>query len=267
MIFLSPAHQPQAFLIYAKGRPGMIKGLNLDRNDVSEVMIPITSLTRPTTLDYDVRTQFIYYADIQRWVETLHLLSGSVYCLCQQEMSVAHASICQHCRIGSSYCIDHKAFHCSKLTMCTCIERVVDEGHNQGRPAVRDAPRKVCQTSGSSLSIFHPLHLPLTCKLCAYPPSRPWTSSMVFLFVFFPHSFTFSTLILIYPAPLLCTHMQTILIFASLTLPPGLLTWAVPLVKWFPNWGGMRWIQGGHMAICEIWLFCMQKYIMNCTLI
>lgn len=60
------AHQPQAFLIYAKGRPGMIKGLNLDREDSSEVMIPITSLTRPTTLDYDVRTQFIYYADIQR---------------------------------------------------------------------------------------------------------------------------------------------------------------------------------------------------------
>lgn len=61
-----PAHQPHAFLIYAKGRPGMIKGLNLDREDASEVMIPITSLTRPTTLDYDVRTQFIYYADIQR---------------------------------------------------------------------------------------------------------------------------------------------------------------------------------------------------------
>ena len=60
------AFQPQAFLIYAKGRPGMIKGLNLEAEDNSEVMIPITSLIRPTTLDYDVRTQFIYYADIQR---------------------------------------------------------------------------------------------------------------------------------------------------------------------------------------------------------
>ncbi|XP_063881494.1 prolow-density lipoprotein receptor-related protein 1-like isoform X4 [Scylla paramamosain] len=72
------AFQPQAFLIYAKGRPGMIKGLNLDREDNSEVMIPITSLTRPTTLDYDVRTQFIYYADIQRFVIERRNLNGTV---------------------------------------------------------------------------------------------------------------------------------------------------------------------------------------------
>lgn len=61
------AHQHEAFLIYAKGRPGMIKGVALDVPGSFEVMVPITSLTRPTTLDYDVRTQFIYYADIQRY--------------------------------------------------------------------------------------------------------------------------------------------------------------------------------------------------------
>lgn len=58
--------RPDAFLIYAKGRPGMIKGVGLDKPGAEEVMIPVTSLTRPTTLDYDVRSQFIYYADIQR---------------------------------------------------------------------------------------------------------------------------------------------------------------------------------------------------------
>ncbi|KAK7069706.1 Low-density lipoprotein receptor-related protein 1B, partial [Halocaridina rubra] len=67
----------QSFLIYAKGRPGMIKGVSLDEPGSSEVMVPITSLTRPTTLDYDVRTQFIYYADIQRFVIERQSLDGT----------------------------------------------------------------------------------------------------------------------------------------------------------------------------------------------
>ncbi|XP_047488646.1 low-density lipoprotein receptor-related protein 1-like [Penaeus chinensis] len=71
------ARQHEAFLIYAKGRPGMIKGVALDEVGSSEVMVPITSLTRPTTLDYDVRTQFIYYADIQRFVIERQSLDGT----------------------------------------------------------------------------------------------------------------------------------------------------------------------------------------------
>ncbi|XP_050691158.1 prolow-density lipoprotein receptor-related protein 1-like isoform X1 [Eriocheir sinensis] len=72
------AHQPEAFLIYAKTHPGMIKGLNLDRQAISEVMIPITSLKRPTTLDYDVRSQFIYYADTERFVIERSSLNGTI---------------------------------------------------------------------------------------------------------------------------------------------------------------------------------------------
>ncbi|KAK3853890.1 hypothetical protein Pcinc_039590 [Petrolisthes cinctipes] len=68
--------RPEAFLIYAKGRPGMIKGVGLDGPGAEEVMIPVTSLTRPTTLDYDVRSQFIYYADIQRFVIERQSLNG-----------------------------------------------------------------------------------------------------------------------------------------------------------------------------------------------
>lgn len=73
------ARQHEAFLIYAKGRPGMIKGVALDEVGSSQVMVPITSLTRPTTLDYDVRTQFIYYADIQRYTEVSHPFAKDIY--------------------------------------------------------------------------------------------------------------------------------------------------------------------------------------------
>nr|XP_045618524.1 low-density lipoprotein receptor-related protein 1B-like isoform X1 [Procambarus clarkii] len=71
------AHEHEAFLIYAKGRPGMIKGVALDKAGSSEVMVPISSLTRPTTLDYDVHSQFIYYADIQRFVIERQSLDGT----------------------------------------------------------------------------------------------------------------------------------------------------------------------------------------------
>ena len=88
-IFLFSARELQAFLIYAKGRPGMIKGVSLDEPDSSEVLVPITSLTRPTTLDYDVRTQFIYYADIQRYSKmeditfsALFILVKVAFCCC-----------------------------------------------------------------------------------------------------------------------------------------------------------------------------------------
>lgn len=56
----------ESFLIYAKGRPGMIKGVQLDVPNSPEMMMPIMSLTRPMALDFDSRTDFIYYADIQR---------------------------------------------------------------------------------------------------------------------------------------------------------------------------------------------------------
>ncbi|CAL4088832.1 unnamed protein product, partial [Meganyctiphanes norvegica] len=68
-----------AFLLYAKGRPGMIKGVALEEDIAShEVMVPITSLTRPTTLDFDVKSQFIYYADIQRFVIERQSIDGSI---------------------------------------------------------------------------------------------------------------------------------------------------------------------------------------------
>lgn len=57
-----------SFLLYGKGRPAMIKGISMQKPSQGggEVMVPITDLTRPTALDYDVKSQFIYYSDVQR---------------------------------------------------------------------------------------------------------------------------------------------------------------------------------------------------------
>jgi hypothetical protein len=42
-----------------------------------EAMVPITSLSRPTALDFDARSQFIYYSDVQRFVIERQTINGS----------------------------------------------------------------------------------------------------------------------------------------------------------------------------------------------
>ncbi|XP_075238130.1 LDL receptor protein 1 isoform X2 [Lycorma delicatula] len=67
-----------SFLLYGKGRPGMIKGISMVSGDKhEEQMIPITDLTRPTALDYDVRSQYIYYSDGQRYMIDRQKIDGS----------------------------------------------------------------------------------------------------------------------------------------------------------------------------------------------
>ena len=56
----------------------MIKGINMAIGDKQqEVMVPINELVRPTALDYDVSTQYIYYSDIQRFVVERQKVDGS----------------------------------------------------------------------------------------------------------------------------------------------------------------------------------------------
>ncbi|XP_063218358.1 prolow-density lipoprotein receptor-related protein 1 [Bacillus rossius redtenbacheri] len=57
------------FLLYSKGRPAMIKGVPLTgRQAHQDVIVPIMDLGRPTAIDYDVRGQYIYFSDVQRYV-------------------------------------------------------------------------------------------------------------------------------------------------------------------------------------------------------
>lgn len=77
---------PSQFLLYARGRPGAVKGISTSddfpESNVApllrrEVMAPIRSLSRPTALDYDARTRTVYYSDAQQFVIEHQGLDGS----------------------------------------------------------------------------------------------------------------------------------------------------------------------------------------------
>ncbi|CAN8029490.1 unnamed protein product, partial [Ixodes persulcatus] len=77
---------PSQFLLYARGRPGAVKGISTSdefpEEAVSpllrrEVMAPVRFLSRPTALDYDARTRTIYYSDAQKFLIERRGLDGS----------------------------------------------------------------------------------------------------------------------------------------------------------------------------------------------
>jgi len=58
------ASKQTEFLIFSKGRPPAIKGISLSSKSIDQQgMIPISGVSRPTAIDYDVRTQYIYFSD------------------------------------------------------------------------------------------------------------------------------------------------------------------------------------------------------------
>ncbi|XP_077556086.1 LDL receptor protein 1 isoform X2 [Haemaphysalis longicornis] len=80
------AETPAQFLLYARGRPGAVKGISISDEfpEASmspllrrEVMAPIRSLSRPTALDYDAKTRTVYYSDAQQFVIERQGLDGS----------------------------------------------------------------------------------------------------------------------------------------------------------------------------------------------
>ncbi|GFY45676.1 low-density lipoprotein receptor-related protein 1 [Trichonephila inaurata madagascariensis] len=72
-----PAKQGQ-FLLYGRGHPGSIKGVSIEMNGKQEdVMVPILGLSRPIALDYDARTQFIYYSDTRMYMIGRQKIDGS----------------------------------------------------------------------------------------------------------------------------------------------------------------------------------------------
>jgi hypothetical protein len=67
VLLLFPVAKHSQFLLFGKARPAMIKGISLTgKQRPQEVMIPVMDLSRPAALDYDVKTQYIYYSDVQR---------------------------------------------------------------------------------------------------------------------------------------------------------------------------------------------------------
>ncbi|XP_046700598.1 low-density lipoprotein receptor-related protein 1B isoform X5 [Silurus meridionalis] len=51
------------FLFYGKGRPGIIRGLDISIKSSNEHMLPIEDLVNPRALDYHAETGYIYFAD------------------------------------------------------------------------------------------------------------------------------------------------------------------------------------------------------------
>ncbi|XP_015279019.1 PREDICTED: low-density lipoprotein receptor-related protein 1B-like, partial [Gekko japonicus] len=53
----------ELFLFYGKGRPGIIRGMDLNSKVADEYMIPIENLVNPRALDFHAETSYIYFAD------------------------------------------------------------------------------------------------------------------------------------------------------------------------------------------------------------
>ncbi|MCJ8732490.1 hypothetical protein PDJAM_G00211960 [Pangasius djambal] len=51
------------FLFYGKGRPGIIRGLDINIKSSNEHMLPVEDLVNPRALDYHAETGYIYFAD------------------------------------------------------------------------------------------------------------------------------------------------------------------------------------------------------------
>lgn len=78
--------RPLRFLLYARGRPGAVKGISASDGFPEdmlapvlrrEVVAPVRDLGRPMALDYDVRTQTVYYSDAQKFSIEQRALDGS----------------------------------------------------------------------------------------------------------------------------------------------------------------------------------------------
>lgn len=62
---LSTSSEPEheLFLVYGKGRPGIIRGMDLHARVYDEHIIPIENLNNPRALDFHAETEFIYFSD------------------------------------------------------------------------------------------------------------------------------------------------------------------------------------------------------------
>ncbi|KAJ9584470.1 hypothetical protein L9F63_021195, partial [Diploptera punctata] len=66
------------FLLFGKSRPAMIKGIALTgKQRPEDVMLSIMDLSKPAALDYDVKTQYIYYSDVTRYTIERQKIGGS----------------------------------------------------------------------------------------------------------------------------------------------------------------------------------------------
>uniref|UniRef100_H3DAP4 LDL receptor related protein 1 n=1 Tax=Tetraodon nigroviridis TaxID=99883 RepID=H3DAP4_TETNG len=70
-----PEHE--LFLVYGKGRPGVIRGMDMNAKVPDEYMIPIENLMNPRALDFHAESEFIYFADATSYIIGRQKIDGS----------------------------------------------------------------------------------------------------------------------------------------------------------------------------------------------
>ncbi|XP_078394216.1 low-density lipoprotein receptor-related protein 1-like, partial [Cetorhinus maximus] len=70
-----PDHE--LFLVYGKGRPGIIRGMDVNAKVPDEYMIPIENLINPRALDFHAETGYIYFADTTSYLIGRQKIDGT----------------------------------------------------------------------------------------------------------------------------------------------------------------------------------------------
>lgn len=73
--FLEPDHE--LFLVYGKGRPGIIRGMDMNAKVPDEYMIPIENLMNPRALDFHAASEFVYFADATSYIIGRQKIDGT----------------------------------------------------------------------------------------------------------------------------------------------------------------------------------------------
>ncbi len=74
-VFTEPKND--LFLFYGKGRPGIIRGLDMNLKSSTEHMVPIEDLVNPRALDYHAEMGNIYFADTTSFLIGRQKVDGS----------------------------------------------------------------------------------------------------------------------------------------------------------------------------------------------
>lgn len=73
----SPEPEHELFLVYGKGRPGVIRGMDINPKVQDEYMIPIENLMNPRALDFHAQSNFIYFADATSYLIGRQKIDGT----------------------------------------------------------------------------------------------------------------------------------------------------------------------------------------------
>lgn len=93
---LSTEPEHELFLVYGKGRPGIIRGMDMGAKVPDEHMIPIENLMNPRALDFHAETGFIYFADTTSYLIGRQKIDGTERETILKDGAWSQGLICAH---------------------------------------------------------------------------------------------------------------------------------------------------------------------------